>query len=128
MKSTFYKTHYFENVNQQRSIELIFKHILGRPPFNQEEIINSIEILSKEGLENHIDSLVDSNEYNQNFGEDTVPYQRCWNSPIGVKTSSFCNTIELSKGFARSDNTLTKDDESKISGRSLIYKSLELEM
>ena len=38
-KSQFYRTHYYENVNQQRFIELTFKHLLGRPPQSQEEII-----------------------------------------------------------------------------------------
>tara|TARA_B100000029_G_scaffold436483_1_gene451116 strand:+ start:177 stop:1142 length:966 start_codon:yes stop_codon:yes gene_type:complete len=105
-KSTFYKTHYFENVNQQRSIELSFKHLLGRPPKNQKEVIKSIELVSSEGFEYHIDSLIDSAEYQEVFGQFIVPYQRFWNSPCGSRTSSFINTAKLTKSFATSDNAI----------------------
>ncbi len=105
-KSAFYVEHYFNLVTQQRCIELSFKHILGRPPLDQLEIISQIELLSQEGFESHIDSLIDSIEYEKNFGSDIVPYQRCWNSPCGVKTSSFNNTAALTRGFASSDNAI----------------------
>ncbi len=105
-KSPFYRTHYFENVNQQRCIELNLKHILGRPPLSQEEIIFHIELLYSEGFDAHIDTLIDSMEYHENFGVSTVPYQRCWNSPCGVKTSTFNLSASLARSFATSDNAI----------------------
>tara|TARA_Y100001968_G_scaffold191715_1_gene175666 strand:- start:740 stop:1594 length:855 start_codon:yes stop_codon:yes gene_type:complete len=123
-KSTFYRSHYFNQVTQQRSIELNFKHILGRPPLDQKEIISHIEILNLHGFDHHIDSLIDSNEYNEIYGTDIVPYPRCWNSPIGTKTSSFNNSAKLSKGFAISDNALNQKYFNPNSGASLIVKEL----
>ncbi len=107
-KSSFYKQHYFHAVNQQRSIELSFKHILGRPPASQEEIVKHVQLLEDEGFERHIDALVDSAEYQETFGKHTVPYIRCWNSPCGTKTSSFVNAAELIRSFASSDNAIHK--------------------
>ncbi|WP_320675153.1 phycobilisome rod-core linker polypeptide [Prochlorococcus sp. MIT 1341] len=107
-KSPFYRSNYFEVVSQQRFIELSFKHILGRPPENQEEIISKIESLKENGFESHIDTLVDSTEYQEAFGSDTVPFPRCWNSPCGLTTSSFIKQAVLTKGFATSDNAIHK--------------------
>ncbi len=104
--SPFYRFHFFEKVNQQRCIELSFKHLLGRPPINQNEIIKSVELMANYGFNAQIDSLIDSMEYANIFGEDTVPYNRCWNSPIGLSTSSFNNAATLSKSFASSDNSV----------------------
>ncbi len=105
-KSPFYRSHYFEYVNQQRSIELNIKHLLGRPPLSQAEIVTHIKILIDEGFDQHIDSLIDSKEYKDVFGEDMVPFQRCWDSPCGAKTSSFNKTAALMRSYATSDNAI----------------------
>ncbi len=105
-KSPFYRTHYFESVNQQRCIELSFKHILGRAPENQEEIIRHIERLKETGFDSHINALIDSSEYQEAFGSDVVPYPRSWNSPCGLAASSFIRLAKLTKGFATSDNSI----------------------
>ena len=63
----------------------------------------SSNILNQLGFEAHIDWLIDSEEYNNVFGEDIVPYMRSWNSPIGLKTSSFPETSSIKKAFATSD-------------------------
>tara|TARA_Y100001968_G_scaffold333065_1_gene393918 strand:+ start:23 stop:880 length:858 start_codon:yes stop_codon:yes gene_type:complete len=125
-KSSFYKKHYFEKINQQRSIELNFKHILGRPPFNQKEVRASISLIHQLGFNQHIDYLVDSREYLTLFGEHTVPFMRCWNSSTGIRTSSFINSYRLIKSFATSDNL----DHSKhledqpIYGQSILVNQL----
>ncbi len=125
-KSPFYRSHYFDFVNQQRCIELSFKHILGRPPVNQLELINHVELINNEGFENHIDALIDSDEYNQIFGEHTVPYLRCWNSPCGLPTSSFNNSAALVRSFATSDNAIhwRQTSPKAKSGKSQILENL----
>ena len=102
-KSTIYRNFYFENISQYRSIKLRYKHILGRPIKNHKELAQSSNILNKMGFESHIDFLIDSVEYNNAFGEDTVPYVRSWNSPIGFKTINFLETSLITKSFASSD-------------------------
>ena len=105
-KSEFYQSYFFHNISQYKHIQLSYKHILGRSIKNQNEIIKSSIILYEEGFSNHVDWLIDSNEYNEVFGEDIVPYMRGWNSPIGFKTRDFLETKNLTKAFATSDNCL----------------------
>ena len=103
-KSSIYRKFYFDDISQYKSIKLRYKHILGRPIKSQEEVSNSCNILNKNGFEAHIDWLIDSEEYYNAFGEDTVPQMRSWNSPIGLKTKSFLETSSITKAFASSDN------------------------
>tara|TARA_Y100001968_G_scaffold269976_1_gene260972 strand:+ start:7842 stop:8666 length:825 start_codon:yes stop_codon:yes gene_type:complete len=115
-KSPFYRYHFFEKVNQQRSIELNIKHILGRAVIEQNEIIQHIEYLTNYGFEYHIDNLIDSDEYSNIFGDNTVPYMRSWSSHCGLTTKSYSNSIKLCRAFATSDNT--------IKGKSVLVKDL----
>tara|TARA_B100000700_G_scaffold330962_1_gene460351 strand:- start:1829 stop:2620 length:792 start_codon:yes stop_codon:yes gene_type:complete len=102
-KSSIYRNIYFDNISQYKSIKLRYKHILGRPIKSQREVIESSRILDELGYESHIDWLIDSIEYNNFFGEDTVPYIRSWNSPTDLKTKSFLETSFMTKAFATSD-------------------------
>ncbi len=102
-KSSIYRNFYFDSISQYKSIKLRYKHILGRPITSQREVIQSSNILNKLGFEAHIDWLIDSEEYNKNFGEDIVPYMRSWNSPVGLKTKSFLESSSITKAFATSD-------------------------
>ncbi len=125
-KSTFYKSHYFNKVNQQRAIELNYKHLLGRAPNSQRELIQQVELLFNEGFEAHIDSIIDSAEYTEVFGEHIIPYSRCWDSPCGMTTSSFYKMAALSRSFATSDNAIHANSpiSKDISGTSQLLKSL----
>ncbi len=126
VKSPFYRFHYLESVNQQRCIELTFKHILGRPPLSQQELIKHIQLMDQIGFEGHIDALIDSSEYEEIFGADTIPYIRGWDSPLGMKTSCFNHIAALSKSFATSDNAIHRRNTSSnaVSGKSQLMKSL----
>ncbi|HEY9849256.1 MAG TPA: phycobilisome rod-core linker polypeptide [Leptolyngbyaceae cyanobacterium] len=65
-----------ETNSNYRVVELCLKRILGRSPYNKdEEIAWSIKIATV-GIQGFIDILVDSEEYQTNFGDNTVPYQR----------------------------------------------------
>jgi len=62
--------------NNYRLVEVCLKRLLGRAPYNQdEEIAWSIKIGTL-GTHGFIDALLDSEEYNEAFGDYTVPYQR----------------------------------------------------
>lgn len=102
-QSSFYQLNYFDNISQYKSLSLRYKHILGRPLINQKEVIESYYFLNKFGYNKHIDWLIDSEEYNVNFGDDVVPYMRTWNSPIGHKANIFLKTSSITKAFATSD-------------------------
>ena len=102
-KSSIYRKFYFDNISQYKSIKTRYKHILGRPIRSQGEVTESSNILIKLGFEAHIDWLIDSEEYNDTFGEDIVPHIRSWNSPIGYNTKIFLDTSFITKAFATSD-------------------------
>lgn len=62
--------------NNRRLVELCLKRLLGRSPYNQqEEIAWSIQIATL-GWCGFVDALIDSTEYEQAFGDYTLPYQR----------------------------------------------------
>jgi len=75
-KSPLYRKQFFEPFINSRALELAFRHILGRGPSSREEVQKYFIIVSDGGLAALIDELVDSQEYADYFGEETVPYIR----------------------------------------------------
>jgi phycobilisome core-membrane linker protein len=75
-KSPLYRKNFFEPYINSRALELAFRHILGRGPSSREEVQNYFAIVSSGGLNALVDALVDSTEYADYFGEETVPYLR----------------------------------------------------
>ena len=75
-KSALYKKNFYEPFVNSRAIELAFRHFLGRGPSSLKEFQKYFSIVSSRGLDGLIDSLVNSNEYADYFGEETVPYNR----------------------------------------------------
>lgn len=75
-KSPLYRKNFFEPYINSRALELAFRHILGRGPGSREEVQKYFSIVSEGGLSALVDALVDSNEYGDYFGEETVPYLR----------------------------------------------------
>lgn len=75
-KSPLYRKQFYEPFINSRVIELAFRHILGRGPSSREEVRKYFAIISNGGLPALVDALVDSSEYSDYFGEETVPYLR----------------------------------------------------
>jgi phycobilisome core-membrane linker protein len=75
-KSPLYRKQFFEPFINSRALELAFRHILGRGPSSREEVQTYFSIVSAGGLGALVDALVDSQEYSDYFGEETVPYLR----------------------------------------------------
>jgi phycobilisome core-membrane linker protein len=75
-KSPLYQKNFFLPYINSRALELAFRHILGRGPSSREEVQKYFSIVSAKGLNGLIDALVDSSEYSDYFGEETVPYIR----------------------------------------------------
>jgi phycobilisome core-membrane linker protein len=75
-KSPLYQKNFFQPYINSRALELAFRHILGRGPSSREEVQNYFSIVSAKGLNGLVDALVDSSEYADYFGEETVPYIR----------------------------------------------------
>ncbi len=75
-KSPLYRKNFFEPYINSRALELAFRHFLGRGPSSREEVQKYFSIVSDGGLAALVDALVDSQEYSDYFGEETVPYLR----------------------------------------------------
>lgn len=75
-KSPLYQKQFFQPFINSRALELAFRHFLGRGPSSREEVQEYFAIVSKGGLPALVDALVDSKEYSDYFGEETVPYLR----------------------------------------------------
>ena len=75
-KSELYRKQFYAPFINSRALELAFRHILGRGPSSREEVQDYFAIVSEKGLAGLVDALVDSKEYADYFGEETVPYLR----------------------------------------------------
>lgn len=83
-------------------IELGTKHFLGRAPLDQAEIRKYNQILATKGAKEFVFALVNSQEYAEVFGEDTVPYNRFATFPA----ANFPNTQELYNRLTKQDNSI----------------------
>lgn len=66
----------YDSNNNYRFVEICMQRILGRSVYNERENHAWSIIVATKGLQGFIDSLLNSKEYLENFGEQTVPYQR----------------------------------------------------
>ncbi|MCP9829679.1 phycobilisome rod-core linker polypeptide [Synechococcus sp. L2F] len=101
-KSGLYRERFFENCNPYRFIELNHKHLLGRAPQNRAEMLHHFTILQEEGFDAEIDSYIDGDEYQQRFGQDTVPYLHGWDYSAGHEGRQFSWLMQLARGAAAS--------------------------
>lgn len=102
-KSEVYKKKFFYNNYHPRTIELNFKHLLGRAPYDESEIIEHLDIYQNQGFDADIDSYINSLEYEQSFGDAIVPYYRGFATQRGQKTVGFTRMFQLYRGYANSD-------------------------
>lgn len=104
-KSDFYRARYFESCAPYRFVELNFKHLLGRAPFDQAELSAHIQTAVNQGYDAEIDSYLDSKEYSEKFGEYLVPYYTGAKTEIGKKQVNYNRTQFLYNGAAEIDSS-----------------------
>nr|YP_010196988.1 phycobilisome linker polypeptide [Crassiphycus corneus]UAD84792.1 phycobilisome linker polypeptide [Crassiphycus corneus] len=75
-KSYIYRKQFVQPFVNSRVVELAFRHFLGRGISSLEEFQKYFAILSSRGLDGLIDNMINSTEYADYFGEETVPYLR----------------------------------------------------
>lgn len=115
-KSELYKKKFFYNSFQTRVIELNYKHLLGRAPYDESEIIEHLDIYENEGFEADIDSYINSAEYQENFGDFIVPYYRGFETQRGQKTVGFTRMFQLYRGYATSDRSQLGKNMPRLAG------------
>nr|QCI08520.1 gbilisome rod-core linker polypeptide [Spermothamnion repens] len=62
--------------NNYRFVEICVQRVLGRDIYNEREKLAFSVIIGSKGLEYFLNILIMSDEYQENFGDNTVPYQR----------------------------------------------------
>ncbi len=107
-QSELYRAKFFYSNYQIRFIELNFKHLLGRAPYDESEIAEHVDLYVSQGYEAEIDSYIDSAEYDQSFGDSIVPYYRGFQTTAGQKTVGFTRMFQLYRGYANSDRAQGK--------------------
>jgi phycocyanin-associated rod linker protein len=102
-QSELYRQKFFHSTPQVRFIELNYKHLLGRAPYDESEITEHVDRYINEGYAADIDSYLDSAEYQESFGDSIVPYYRGFATQRHQKTVGFNRMFQLYQGYANSD-------------------------
>lgn len=118
-KSTLYTSRFVDNCPRYRTIELNFKHLLGRAPENYAEMQAHSHILDAQGFEADIDSYIDSDEYQNYYGENIVPYYRGYKTQTGKSMIGFTHLFQILRGASSSDKNLVQGNYSRLN-RSII--------
>jgi phycoerythrin-associated linker protein len=105
--SEFYRARYFEKCAPYRFVELNFMHFLGRPPASQAEISEHIVRCVAEGYDAEIDSYVNSEEYQNTFGENVVPYNRGASTEVGQSQVTYNRMFALDRGPSQVSSAVT---------------------
>jgi phycocyanin-associated rod linker protein len=108
-QSELYRQKFFYSTPQVRFIELNYKHLLGRAPYDESEITYHVDLYVQKGYEAEINSYLDSLEYQTNFGEAIVPYYRGFATQMGQKTVGFSRMFQIYRGYANSDRAQGKN-------------------
>lgn len=80
LSKTFRNSFYDKNSNY-RFVEQCVQRVLGRDPYSEREKIAWSIVVASKGIQGFVDQLLNSDEYLENFGYDTIPYQRRRNLP-----------------------------------------------
>lgn len=75
-KSDAFRRLNFDVNNNYRFVEICVQRLLGRPIYNNQEKMALSIVLATQGLPAFIDSLINSEEYDEAFGANIVPYHR----------------------------------------------------
>jgi phycocyanin-associated rod linker protein len=114
-KSELYKTKFLYPNFHTRVIELNCKHLLGRAPYDESEVVEHLDRYQTQGFEADIDSYIDSEEYDQNFGDAIVPYYRdLVTKGVNQRTVGFTRLFRLYRGYANSDRAQLSGSSSRL--------------
>lgn len=75
LSDSFRRRNYEPN-NNYRFVEMCVQRVLGRNVYSDREKLSWSITVATKGLAGFVDELLNSEEYLDNFGDDTVPYQR----------------------------------------------------
>jgi phycocyanin-associated rod linker protein len=103
--SELYRQKFFYPNFHVRFIELNYKHLLGRAPYDQAEIAYHMDLFVTQGYEAEIDSYINSVEYQSSFGDSIVPYYRDFQVNRFSRSIGFGRLLNLYGGYANNDRS-----------------------
>jgi len=103
-KSKWFRNLYWDNLYITKAIESIHRRLLGRPTYGRAEMNQYYDLCSKQGFYALIDTILDSDEYLETFGEDTVPYER-YLTPKGWSQRSHSQPVNWSQAQLNRQHT-----------------------
>ncbi|MEO1068061.1 MAG: phycobilisome linker polypeptide [Cyanobacteria bacterium J06638_6] len=115
-KSELYKEKFFYNNFQTRVIELHTKHLLGRAVYDESEVVEHLDRYETQGYDADVDSFIDSEEYQANFGDNVVPYYRSFVYQAGQRSVGFTRMFQMYRGYATSDSSQAGGKKSRLAG------------
>jgi phycobilisome rod-core linker protein len=74
--SKTFRNSFFDKNSNYRFVEHCVQKVLGRDVYSEREKIAWSIVVVNKGIKGFVDELLNSDEYLENFGYDTVPYQR----------------------------------------------------
>jgi phycobilisome rod-core linker protein len=75
-KSEVFRRLVMDTNSNYRLVDICCTRFLGRSSYGKDEQIALSIVIATKGIDGFIDRLVDSEEYQTNYGNDIVPYQR----------------------------------------------------
>jgi phycobilisome core-membrane linker protein len=103
-KSDVFRNLYWSSLYVVKAIEYIHRRLLGRPTYGRQEMNRYFDLASKKGFYAIVDAMIDSVEYNETFGEDTVPYERYLTpSGLALRTNRVGSIIDKSSKVEREE-------------------------
>ncbi|WP_216901413.1 phycobilisome rod-core linker polypeptide [Synechococcus sp. CCY 9618] len=75
-RSKAFRRRYWSGLYITKAIEVMHRRLLGRPTFGRWEINAYFDTAARKGFYGVVDAMLEGREYNDCFGEDTVPYER----------------------------------------------------
>ena len=122
-KSDLYRSRFFDTCPRYRYTELNFLHFLGRAPNDYDDMKAHSAILDEEGFEADIDSYIDSDEYQNAYGDNFVPYPRGYKSQPGQTMVEFTHMFALMPGAAGSDFKGSLSGKTPVLNKDVILES-----
>lgn len=102
-QSETYRKTFLETNSPYRFVELNFKHLLGRSPNDQAEVMEHVRLMADEGFNAEIASYTYSDEYLKTFGVDQVPFLRNKQTTVGSTTLAYNRANVVDPGTAGFD-------------------------
>ena len=111
-RSDAFRRRYWSGLYITKAIEVIHRRLLGRPTFGRWEIDALFDTAARKGFYGVVDALINSREYNESFGEDTVPFERFITpGDLSVRRTPTFKREVTSFGYAESSFVLSNRPE-----------------